>query len=100
MPCHHNKVSPGSASRELIDLSDLCRQRLLDEDVFTSIEDLLGKGEVTCSRGGNDHALDTGIFENGLMAFNCAAEREICFHKGAAFCAGIHHVLDRAAGQR
>ena len=68
--------------------------------MFTSIEDLLGKGEVTCSRSGNDHAMDAGIVENSLMAFDCAAEREICFYKGAAFCARIHHVLDRAAGQR
>ena len=98
MASHDNKVSPGSASRELINLGDLRRQRFLDENVFTSIEDLLGKGEVTCSRGGDDHAMDVRIFQNDLMIFDCAAERKICLHKRAAFCARIHHVLDRAPG--
>ena len=43
---------------------------------------------------------NVGIVQNNLMVFDCAAEREICLHKGAAFCARIDNVLDCAAGQR
>jgi hypothetical protein len=96
---HNNKVSPGSASRELIDLGDLRGQRFLHENVFTSIEDLLGKGEVTCSRSGDDHSMDAGIFQNGLMIFDCATQREVCFHESAPFCTRIYHVLNSAAGE-
>ena len=99
MASHDNKIPLGSTSGEFINLGNLGRQRFLDEDVFASIEDLLGKGEVTCSRGSNDHAIDLGIFQNNPMAFDSAAEREICLHKLTAFRARIRHVLDHAPRQ-
>ena len=68
--------------------------------MFTGIEDLLGKGEVTCSRGGDDHSMDVRIFQDDLMTFDCATEREVCLYEGAPFRARIHDVLDRAAGER
>src|SRR4029077_8789454 len=97
---HHNEILLGSASRELIDLGDLGGQRFLHENVFTSIEDLLGKGEVTRSRSGDDHSMDVRIFQDDLMTFDCTVERKICLHKRAAFCARIHHVLNCTAGER
>src|SRR2546423_34013 len=47
VPRHHDETSPGSAPREFIHLGDLRRQWVLDEDMFTSIENLPSKGEVT-----------------------------------------------------
>src|SRR4029077_2370031 len=97
---HDNKISLGSTSGEFINLRNLGRQRFLHEDVFTSIKDLLGKGEVTRSRSGDDHSMDAGIFQNGLMIFECATERAVCFHEGSPFCSRIYHVLNRTAGKR
>src|SRR6478672_4429540 len=97
---HDNEISLGSTSGKFINLRNLGRQRFLHEDVFTSIEDLLGKGEVACSRSGDDHSMDAGIFQNGLMIFDCATEREVCFHESAPFCSRIYHVLNRTAGER
>ena len=64
---HHDEISLGSAPCEFIHLGDLRRQWFLDENVFTSIEDLLSEGEVTCRRGSNDHAMHARIVQNNLM---------------------------------
>ncbi len=77
MARHHNKISLGSAFRKLIDLGNLRRERLLYENVFAGVEDLISEGEVTRSGGRNYHAINTGIVENSLMRLDRAAAREI-----------------------
>ena len=61
MASHDNKISLGSASGEFINLGNLRRERLLHEDMFAGLEDLLREGEVTCSRCCNHHAINAGI---------------------------------------
>jgi len=77
MARHHNEISFGSASREFIDLGNFRRERLLYENVFAGVEDLISEGEVTCGGCRNYHAIHTGIVENSLMRLDRAAEREI-----------------------
>ena len=55
---------------------------------------------MTCSRRGDDHSMDVRIFQDDLMTFDCATEREVCLYEGAPFCSRIYHVLNRAAGER
>src|SRR6266513_5829799 len=67
MARHHNEISFGSASREFIDLGNFRRERLLYENVFAGVEDLIREGEVTCGGCRNYHAIHTGIVESSLM---------------------------------
>jgi len=96
---HYNQISLGSASRELIDLRNFCSERLLHEHVFACVERVPGEGEVAGSGCRDHYGINAGIFEHSLMRLNRAAEREIRFHKKAAFCARIHNVLDCAFRQ-
>jgi len=74
---HHNKISLGSAFRKLIDLGNLRRERLLYENVFAGVEDLISEGEVTCGGRRNYHTINGGIIQNSLMGFDCTAEGKI-----------------------
>ena len=77
MARHDNEISFGSASREFIDLGNLRGERLLYENVFAGVEDLISEGEVTCGGCRDHHAINAGIVENSLMRLDRAAERKI-----------------------
>src|SRR6266700_6685490 len=58
---HDNAMSLGSTSGQFINLGNLRRERLLYEDMFASVEDLLREREMTRSRCCNHHAITPRI---------------------------------------
>jgi hypothetical protein len=67
--------------------------------MFASIQDLLGKREVSGSRRCDYHSIDVRIFQDYTMIVDRAAYWEIRFYERSARGTKIDDVLDSAVGQ-